>query len=438
MPEEPTQRASRLPRRVAQSSTVAELVKKYQDYLPAQGVHDLSQTALSPRPVMSESEQEYPSQLTLRPGIRSKSRHHIPIRKVSTSDFEQGYAANVASRYLRRTVPEINKTRIPAPAGPSSESHESSRRQSPEKGFFSGQDKDAPPSRPSSPAVNKPTQLGSKSGKNRVASRTKDKTATRPPSTGGNKTFRRPPTGTGTKVPNIAKHFERLSREAERSKSRYTVIRGRRARPVASARAKVQVLDSLKDAIGDDSENSNSSSEADDEGEEEERPLNSAVEKKSPESEHIPSELASETVPSADSSPIISLNPPDNRDAGDIVHVSPPEQIQSPPQSPFLLPVKTKNDTALTPPTSDQELGGNGTERISILKALSGFWPQPARHPNEGDDQMSDPEHIFRDSSMVVRVDEPTSIIALALKCVFCCQQGFLVTTHLFQLSAIP
>ena len=417
--KESTQRASRLPRRVTQNLTVAELVKKYQDFLPAQGVHDLAQTAFAPRPPVSESEQEYPSQLTLRPGIRSnKSRHHIPVRKISTSDFEQGYAANVAPRYLRRTVNEGNKTRIPVPIG-SFESHESSRRPSPEKRFSGARDRDARPGRPSSPPGNKLTRLG---GKNRVTSRSKDKLPTRPPLTTGNKSLRRPPTG--TKVPNIAKHFERLSREAERSRSRYTVIRGKRARPVASARAKVQVLESLKDAIGDDSESSDSSSEADyegeDEGNEEERPLDPAIEKPSPESEHISSEPTSEAVSSADPFPIINLNPPDtdNHDAEDIAHVSPPEQIHSPP-SPFLSTVKAKNnDATLTPPASDQEVGGNAAERISILKALSGFWPLPARHPIEGDDPTSDPEHIFRDSSMVVRIDEPTSIIALALKCV--------------------
>jgi len=427
--EESTQRASRLPRRTAQNLTVAELVKKYQDFLPAQGVHDLAQTAFAPRPVMSESEQEFPSQLTLRPGIRSKSRHRMPVRKVSTSDFEQGYAANVAPRYLthsRRTVTETKKSRIPAPKASSFESHESSRRPSPEKRFFSGRGKDTQLSRPSSPPTNKPSQLGGEQGKNRAASRSKDKLPTRPPLTAGNKSaFRRPTTGTGTKVPNIAKHFERLNRDAERSKSRYAVIHGKRARPVASARAKVQVLDSLKDAIGDDSESSDSPTEADDEddGNEEERPLDPAVEKQPPDSEHISSEPTDETVPLADPFPIINLNPPNTHDARDTAHVSPPGQIHSPP-SPFLSAVKTKNDATLTPPASDQELGGNGAERISILKALSGFWPQPTRHSIEGDDPMSDPEHIFRDSSMVVRIDEPTSIIALALKCVFYYQQG--------------
>ena len=435
--EDPTQRASRLPRRVAQNLSVAELVKKYQEFLPAQGVHALTQTAFPPRTVMSESEQEYPSQLTMRPGIRSKSRHRVPVRKVSTSDFEQGYVANVAPRYLRRS--ETNKTRIPAPVGSSFESHESSRRPSPEKGF-SGQG-NVRDRRPSSPPVNMSTQLGGKKGKNPVAGRSKDKPTTRLPFITGNKpTFRRPSTGTGTKVPNIAKHFERLSRDAERSKSRYTIIRSKRARPVASARAKVQVLGSLKDAIGDDSEISDASSEADDEdeGNEEERPkLEQPIEKQPPEPEHISSEPTSKTESSADTFPVINLNPPHSHDVGDIGHVS-PERVQSPP-SPFLSAVKTKNDATLTPPTSDQELGGNGAEKSSILKALSGFWPQPeVYHSIEGDHSIGDPEHIFRDSSMVVRIDEPTSIIALALECVFYYRQGLLLTTDLFQLSTIP
>ena len=244
------------------------------------------------------------------------------------------------------------------------------------------------------------------------------------PLTNGSKSaFRRPPIGTGIKVPNITKHFERLSRDAERSKSGYTLIRGKRARPVVSARAKVRVLNSLKDAIGDDSESSDSSSEADDEdegneGNEEERPLDVAAEKP-PEPEHISSESTSKTVPT-EPFPTINLNPPDSHDSGDILHVSPPERFHSPP-SPFLSTAKTKNELTLTPPTSDQEIG---PEKNSILRALSGFWPQPFRHSMEGDDSMGDPamgdpEHIFRDSSMVVRIDEPTSIIALALECVF-------------------
>jgi hypothetical protein len=70
-------------------------------------------------------------------------------------------------------------------------------------------------------------------------------------------------------VSNIAKHFERISRDNERATRRYAVIRGgRKPRPVASARAKVEILDSVRDAVKDEeSESSSESSEADDEGE---------------------------------------------------------------------------------------------------------------------------------------------------------------------------
>ncbi|PPQ76989.1 hypothetical protein CVT25_014806 [Psilocybe cyanescens] len=416
-----TARSSRLPRPLNQNLSVADLVKKYQDFLPAQGVHDLARTAFPPKPVMSESEQEYPSQLTLRQSVRSKSRHRLPVRKASTSDFEQGYAANVAPKYLthpRRSLAATGGSRIPAPKGSNLESQASSRRASPEKRSFSVQGKEVRFSRPSSPPGRQPAITGAKQPKPRIVSRTKDKSAPRPSSSSANKsTFRRLPSGPGTKVSNMAKHFERLGRDAERSKSRYAVIRGKRARPVASARAKVEVLDSVKDAIRDDSESSDSSSEADDEDEgndEDQSVATTSVEKLPAKNENAPTEPASKPIPTIDlaSSEHLPLGLGQEETTPSL---PPPGQI-SVPSSPFLsATIRNKQDATLTPPPSDFELAGSGTERNSILKALSGFWPQPTRHSVEGDDPMSDPEHIFRDSSMVVRLDEPTSIIALAL-----------------------
>jgi len=408
---------SRLPRPTTQNMSVAELVKKYQDFLPAQGVHDLAQSAFAPRPVMSESEQEYPSQVTLRPGNRSKGRHRLPVSKASNSDFEQGYAANVAPRYFshsRKPIAAPIPSRIPAPKGVP-ESHESPRRASPEKRPFSNQGKDSRFNRPPSPHGTRSTFTGTKQPKNRVISRSKDKLAPRLPNP-SRSTFRKPPTGAGNKVSNIAKHFERLGRDAERSKGRYAVIRGKRARPVASARAKVEVLDSVKDAIGDDSESSDSSSEADDEdeGNEEDRHTMSTTQCSVDPKPNSP-EPESKMVPPSDSMPVINPDTPGTQEGRTTVLLPPPGHI-SLPSSPFLSSMKSKQELTLTPPASDVELGGSGTERISILKALSGFWPQPARHSVEGDDPMNDPLHIFRDSSMVVRLDEPTSIIALALE----------------------
>ena len=400
-------------------------MKKYQEYLPAQGMHDLAQTAFAPRPVMSESEQEYTAPVILRPGIgRSKSRHRAPIRKPSTSDFEQGYAANVAPRYLthtRKTINAQNGSRIPIPAPISSafESQRSSRRASPEKRApLTSSSKEVRFSRPSSPHGGKSTSPGVKPTKSRIVSRTKDKPNPRPPPpSGGKSTLRRPPTGPGSRVSTMAKHYERLGRDAERSKSRYAVIRGKRARPVASARAKVEVLDSVKDAIADDSESSDSSSEADDEdeGNDEEHPGLPVIQTQSPTSE-LPSP---EPLPSADSItetlPSTSPIPPETHEGETSSRLQPPGQIPM-PASPFLSSVKSRQETVLTPPHSDIDMGSGMARDSLFFKALSGFWPQAARNSIEGDDPMSDPEHIFRDSSMVVRLDEPTSIIALALK----------------------
>jgi 1-phosphatidylinositol-3-phosphate 5-kinase len=178
---------------------------------------------------------------------------------------------------------------------------------------------------------------------------------------------------------------------------------------VASARATVEVLDSVKDAIKDESDSSDPSSEADDEDEgvEEERTVPELI-TESPEADSTSPEGASKTAPpGASFSEVVS--DPETRETEVLL----PGPVSLPP-SPFLS--STKNDVSLTPPTSDLELGTSGAGRPSILKAISGFWLQPPPISRLNDDPMSDPEHIFRDSSMVVRTDEPTSIIALALK----------------------
>jgi 1-phosphatidylinositol-3-phosphate 5-kinase len=395
---------------------VAELVKKYQDFLPEQGVHDLAKTAFPPRVLVSESEQEYPAPVQRRHTVRSKSRHRLP-KKASTSDFEQGYAANVAPRYLTRSRRALGSasqaSRIPGPTGSAFESQESSRRPSPEKRSLSGKAKEVRFGRPSSPgakATPTTSAVGGRTGKVKPGNRTsRDKP---PASTGSKSNFRRPTTGPGSKVSSIAKHFERLGRDAERSRSRYSVIRGRRARPVASARAKVEVLDSVKDAIKDESESSDSSSEADDEGDgnDEGRTVAEMVQQSSPESDPPLPEMTVKTAPPLASFPTSSGDSTVPQDVLEASPLPPPGPASLPP-SPFLTSVKMSHTT----PPSDLDIGSSN----SILKAISGLWLQPlpaSRHPFDGDDPMNDPEHIFRDGSMVVRTDEPTSIIALALK----------------------
>ncbi|KAJ3845538.1 hypothetical protein F5878DRAFT_599054 [Lentinula raphanica] len=417
-------RLSRLPRRSADHPSVADLVKKYQDFLPPQGVQELTKTAFAPRIIVSESDQEYNSPLQHRTTTRSRSKHRI-VRKGSISDFEQGYAANIAPRYLTRSRRSLGTTvhgsRIPGPTGVP-ESRDSSRRPSPEKrpGRTKGREvkfgRQSPP--PSKYAATTPSNL--RAAKARIPSHSRDKTPARQSSAaGGSKSSFRRPVGTpGSKVSSMAKHFERLGRDAERSRNRYNVIRaGRRARPVASAKAKVEVLESVHDAIKDDDESTSSdSSEADDEGgedQDESKPVAEVAEQtESPVSEDVAKAETVKTAPpdatfTTESTQTDSTAPP-----ADLTEALPPSTISLPP-SPFL-----RTDVSVTPPHSDAEAPVTGTERNSILKALSGFWLQPppmTRSSLDNDDLLTDPEHLFRDSSMVVRTDEPTSIIALVL-----------------------
>lgn len=425
-PEPPRRPGSRLPRRPSQQPSVAELVKKYQEYLPATGVEDLAKTALSPQlsgTVESDAESLYPSPRPP-PPARNRMRYPAP-RKTSTSDADSSYATNIAPRYLTHTRRKNQQnSRIPAPPIPPVESQSPSRQPSPEKRpRVEGGPRDyglrqqVPP--PLKLTVSKP-------------GRPRDKSLSRPPSSAGPKgTFRRPSNVAPGKVSNIAKHFERITKDTERANRRYAVIRGRRARPVATARAKVEVLDSVKDAIRDESESSDSS-EADDEGGDEDDARKESPEKVSPESSQTLPQVAVQPPsqgPSAVPTPENQVKPLPSIDAT----LAPAIPIQSDTPMTSATPAPAISPTvspATSPPLlptmrehvpSDLDLGGT-MGGSSIMKALSGFWPPRdqvqarTRTDLDNEDPMVDPEHIFRDSSMVVRADEPTSIIALALK----------------------
>lgn len=432
-------RTSRLPRRPHQHPNVADLVKRYSDYIPAQGMRDLARTAMAPP---SESEQEYTADPP--PRLQRDRSKHRPLltKKPSTSDFERSYAANIAPRYLTHTRRPLGQTRlnsrIPGPVGASIDSQQSSRRTSPDKRLsrLSGEVRRSrqispPPSSVRSSVF--PTSNGkSTRGKSSTRNNGKEKVPARPtPGSASKPSFRRASNGP-SRVGNMTKHFERINKDTERANRRYAVIRGRRARPVASASAKVEVLDSVKDAIRDESESD--SSEADDEGDDDEDGRKTTDPTTTIES----SPEASSTLPQqgeagGEITDIVTTDSPIDITAAPLEDKpisSPPQILEMPapslsafesirdslislPPSPFL-----HHSASLTPPDMDI---GSGTERNSIMKALSGFWPPQLaqsriRQELDGEDPMSDPEHIFRDSSMVVRTDEPTSIIALALK----------------------
>ncbi|SPO21186.1 probable FAB1 - phosphatidylinositol 3-phosphate 5-kinase [Ustilago trichophora] len=74
--------------------------------------------------------------------------------------------------------------------------------------------------------------------------------------------------GTRSRVSTIAKHFDRISKEAERERERQHRLllaqRAKRARPVAMTRAKVEVFSSVRDAVRDDESEPDSAAESSD------------------------------------------------------------------------------------------------------------------------------------------------------------------------------
>ena len=433
---------SRLPRRASQqSNNVAELVKKYQGYIPPRGIEELTRTALAPSMPMSESEQEG-SQRTDRPRARRKAPPSTLSKRSSVSDFEHSYAANIAPRYIihPRRVSGYG-SRIPAPVGTTNvDSHPPSRRSSPDKrpsynrsqtesalrvGRGSPPNGRVQPAGPFVPRAHRSQQPPRPGGRERSRNSRPGYTRETGASTARNTVKRSSAGSTGGKVSNITKHFERINRDSERAQRRYSVIRGRRARPVATARAKLEILPSIKDAIRDEEESENSdSSEADDEGGDEEEPPQQPK-RSTPKTSTAPPETTTDNiqvkVDTASPRPPKPELPPDPKD-GPLDPLGPLQPPSAPVSAPVTAPPSVPTSpafppidaipTSTSPPDADAGQAVNGS---SLLKALSGFWPnQPTRH--EQDDIMADPEHIFRDASMVVRTDEPTSIIALALK----------------------
>ncbi|KAH0837960.1 hypothetical protein J3R83DRAFT_6197 [Lanmaoa asiatica] len=421
--DRPPPRVSRLPRSTSQYPTVAELVARYQDFIPATGVEELARIALAPPPVSESEQEDFTTTLSSvnaskpalpRNAIRGRHRREL-TKKPSTSDFESGYAANAAPRF-RRSFGGQGQYTARIPGGSSVDSLGPSRRTSPDKrgSRMVGEPSSPPPNGKLLP----PPQGRTLRGKTSSRGLGRDVPQQRATSSGASKpTFRRPQ-GAGTKVSHIARHFERINRENERANRRYAVIRGRKVRPVASSRATVEVLESIKDAIKDESDISDSSSEADDEGGDEDegcKPTHKTTESSPEQSTTLP-------VVTAQKDPVTSVDPLPAQATGapaastSTPPFSPPAAERSFPPSPFLSSPPSGSNPPLTPPTLLlEDLPG----RNSIFRqALSGLWPPqlpPKRVEFDSEDPLNDPEHIFRDSSMVVRTDEPTSIIALAL-----------------------
>lgn len=262
---------------LAKPPSVADLVKRFQTSgaLTPEGDAEDDPRPVTPllEPAWEESDSDHASGQRPRlrrgktEGFAQKYRGHT--RHNTMSDGDRSYAAN-ASR-----IPTISAVRRPALPG---------------RQTFAGKDAEASPhimggslshaarlppalqgmierpsSAPGSRRKAKPELL--QIGKGKAPMREGDVRESRlnGPVTIAAKNSRLPP---GTRVSTIARHFDRLTREAERDRQkRMNQARGRRARPVGMTNAKIQVFSNVRDAFRDESDSA--SSEADDEEDDE-------------------------------------------------------------------------------------------------------------------------------------------------------------------------
>ncbi|KAG9121149.1 1-phosphatidylinositol-3-phosphate 5-kinase [Ceratobasidium sp. 392] len=450
---EPSQLVSRLPRRAKPHTSVADLVKQFQAVLPenfasgAVAYGPLARTSL-----LSDSERESEAQPQ-----RTRGRPRAPANRSKfqpkgtypqSSDFERGSIA-------RPTIGEAGPSRIPAPIQVPAEYSHSGRSSPtnstlyiPKRPGFSRTTTgstiknsnalatigSSPPAgrKPPPSTTNKPVRV-----KPPARNPPRDRSTARAASvTGSTRQGARRvtvPSGSlaGSKVAAQVRQFERLSKGDEKANRRYQIMRGRRARPVAYAKAKVEIFKDFTAALQDDdeSESSDSSSEADDEDEGEEDPARVRSDTLDPImsvpdlAEHeVPSEVAVPNIPQQENHQAVPTEriPPDGLPKPSEVLLSErPTEMYTPessvPPSPFIRPMREHH---LASANYSENETSTSIDRRSFLYRVSSAMSRTQSRDNTIMNlayPVAPTDHVFAESDITVREDEPTSIIALTL-----------------------
>ncbi|KAL1412846.1 Mitochondrial distribution and morphology protein 12 [Vanrija albida] len=459
---------SRLPRRARQPPSVADLVRRFQDSVGGQEFEPIPDVLMErprstsgalrrnrhERSEVSDSDLGAgPSRPRLRRGRTAEqggaSRHARDPRSNLLSDGDRSYAVN-ASRVVssaKRGDPSGSRGRLSRATSPSG--------LRPKDMYLA-----AP-----SPRVTVSKTMSTE-GKPRIAGKGKTpRKASEPPLSLGQAspaTIRPVPrrvVGAGSRVTSIARHFDKLSREAERDRQkRISAARGKRAGRVGVTKAKVQFFSNVRDAFRDefDSDSSGADNEEDD-GDASDASVDSTGRAKPRRKQSSPSARrpvvlsivpidVPEAGPSGSKPQEVPKHPDQNNSALDVsapssfmsestmesrrpkdrLHIElAPFDTNAPLPPPTPLPQLTTTDldeggtrkglSALSQMSESEMSSGGGGERSSILKTLTGLWAFRAGDFTPLEYPLSAAEHIFVDSRVIVRENEPTSIIAFTL-----------------------
>nr|XP_019045669.1 1-phosphatidylinositol-3-phosphate 5-kinase [Kwoniella bestiolae CBS 10118]OCF24599.1 1-phosphatidylinositol-3-phosphate 5-kinase [Kwoniella bestiolae CBS 10118] len=487
---------SRLPRRSRPAPSIADLVQRFNDATTLQPYENVEEperpgssssirrkARRSPHPEISDSDHSPKT----RPRMRRGRTEQPPVRYREVggkpggllSDGDRSYATNasrIPSTYSRNKSlagPSSDhlrpglRSRTPSYTGRISPRSPRSARVSPERPPRSSIE---PSSSGQQPVTTQPESKPRMTGKGKSPRPPEPSSGRTSPSL--IRTAARRTLASSSRVTSIARHFDRLSREAERERQkRISMVRGKRARPVGVTKAKVQVFDNLRDAFRDEfdtdsseadneedelgsDDDAESGGEVDEDGQPKQRrkssptktrsrknspikattPLEPIPVKPSPSTESIPQEDAkTDEIPISASGASLATQSilSDTRSEmsfTDRLQIELPSFETSAPLPSHPVTPQLSIDTADELPKgpqhptmsqmsqmSESELSSGGVERSSILKTLTGLWAFRAGDFTPLEYPLSASEHLFADSRVIIRENEPTSIIAFTL-----------------------
>jgi 1-phosphatidylinositol-3-phosphate 5-kinase len=241
------------------------------------------------------------------------------------------------------------------------------------------------------------------------------------------------------RVSTLARHYERLNREVERERQRRLALaRGKRARPVAVARPVVQVFDNVRDAVKEDSDDaaSESSEAADDEYEGEGEGED--------EDSRTPTLKTPKEVVGGGSGGEELSNVQYGKDSALREEPQSAAEVETPSVSgspyPSLIGGSDTLGVAKLSHLSESEMSSSGPERQSLMRTITKLWAyrgaewKPLDYPTCASASFrfmlatltlklvsfrTLSEHIFENNPVILREDEPSSIIAFTLRQVF-------------------
>ena len=246
-----------------------------------------------------------------------------------------------------------------------------------------------------------------------------------------------------SQVSTLAKHFEQLSREFEKERIRERRLRASKTKqargyPLAASKPIVEIYRNVREAVEErepsdedisptepsQQTNTESSSTID---------MSGSIESYATTEEYRPEDTTAETTENDDN------NHPESYAGSDVEGEGGPSEVDHSLLDDINVPGTANDHHALSSSETqlDLKLDLPKHEKSSLMRMLTNFWAersasgwQPLDYPLAASD------HVFADSDIIVREDEPSSLIAFALSSEDYCAKLRSITTEAEALEA--